>query len=79
MGGEDPQVHFESMTYGQGAAAALPIWGIFMKKVLADGTLGISDMDRFIGPPGMQLNLSCSGADTDAVDKKTEDEDFYFE
>ena len=79
VGGEDPQVHFESMTYGQGAAAALPIWGIFMKKVLADGTLGISDMDRFIGPPGMQLDLSCSGADTDAVDKKTEDEDFYFE
>jgi penicillin-binding protein 1A len=79
VGGEDRQVHFQSLALGGGSNMALPIWGIFMKKVLQDGTLGVSDMDRFIGPPGMQLDLSCSGGDSDAVVKKTEDEDFYFE
>ncbi len=80
VGGEDPQVHFESMALGQGANAALPIWGLFMQKVIADGTLGISERDRFISPPGMQLDLSCSGADSDAVtQQKKEDEDYYFE
>ena len=31
VGGEDPQVHFESMALGQGANAALPIWGLFIQ------------------------------------------------
>ena len=36
VGGEDMDVHFSSMSYGQGAAAALPICGLFLKKVFAD-------------------------------------------
>ncbi|MCL1973257.1 MAG: transglycosylase domain-containing protein, partial [Bacteroidetes bacterium] len=40
VGAEDRQVHFESLALGGGANMALPIWGLFMKKVRADSTLG---------------------------------------
>lgn len=65
VGGEDRQVHFNSLALGSGSNMALPIWGIFMKKVLADGTLGVSEMDRFVAPAGMTLNLACDGGDAD--------------
>jgi penicillin-binding protein 1A len=47
VGGEDRDIHFDTMFYGQGAAMALPIWGIFMKKVFADKSLGYSESDVF--------------------------------
>ncbi len=47
VGGEDRDIHFESMAYAQGAAAALPIFGLYMKKVYADPNLGISQQDQF--------------------------------
>lgn len=42
VGCEDRAVRFRSTNLGQGANTALPIWGIYMKKVYADSTLGIS-------------------------------------
>jgi len=39
VGGEDRDIHFDSMQWGQGASMALPIWAIYMKKVLADERL----------------------------------------
>ena len=51
---------------GDGARMALPIWGIFIKKVLADKSLNIRDTDKFEVPPGMgAYNLSCTGTDDD--------------
>jgi penicillin-binding protein 1A len=41
-GGEDKQVRFRSMTWGQGARASLPIYGYYMQQVYADSTLTIS-------------------------------------
>lgn len=35
------------MTDGQGAAMALPVWGLFMQKVYADKSLGYSQKDTF--------------------------------
>ncbi len=78
-GAEDRQVHFQSITYGQGAHMSLPTWGIFMQKVIADGTLGISDSDRFTAPPGVTLNLSCTGGDSDASEQVEEQENYFFE
>ena len=66
VGAEDRQVHFQSTALGGGSNAALPIWGRWMKKILADGTLGISEADTFTAPPGMSVDLSCSGGDEDA-------------
>ena len=79
VGAEDRQVHFESLTLGGGSNMALPIWGIFMKKVLQDGTLGVYETDRFIAPPGVNLNLDCDGSDADAVMKAEEDDSYFFE
>ena len=79
VGAEDRQVHFQSMTYGQGSNMALPIWGIWMKKVIADGTLGVSEADRFIAPPGMHLNLDCDGSDNDAGRRVEDSEEYFFD
>lgn len=42
VGAEDRSVHFRSITLGQGANMALPIWAIYMQKVYSDPSLGIS-------------------------------------
>ena len=47
VGGEDRDIHFDSMRLGQGASMALPIWAYYMKKVYADKTLGYSQSDTF--------------------------------
>ena len=47
VGGEDRDIHFDSMSMGQGATMALPIWAIFMKKVYADVSLGYSPEVKF--------------------------------
>ena len=78
VGAEDRQVHFESLALGGGSNMALPIWGIFMQKVLADGTLGVSENDRFV-PSGVRLELNCDGSDADAVQTVKDDESLYFD
>ena len=79
VGAEDRQVHFESLSLGGGSNMALPIWGIFMNKVLKDGTLGISANDKFVAPPGITLNLDCDGSDADATATSDDTESFFFE
>jgi len=82
VGGEDRQVHFQALAQGSGANMALPIWGIFMRKCLADGTVGISESDRFTAPADIRLNLNCTGGDIEdtgtASDANTNEEDYYF-
>ena len=39
VGGEDRDIHFDDMDHGQGAHAALPVFGMFMDKVYADSTV----------------------------------------
>jgi penicillin-binding protein 1A len=58
---------------------ALPIWGIFMQKVIEDGTLGVYETDRFIAPMGIELNLDCDGSDADAIVKAEEEDEYFFE
>jgi len=77
VGGEDPQIHFQSLALGGGSNMALPIWGIFMKKVLANGTLNVSETDRFVAPAGVTLNLNCDGSDNDAVHNSVDTENYF--
>lgn len=80
VGGEDRQIHFNSLALGSGANMALPIWGIWMKKCLADGSVGISAEDRFVAPAGMTLDLSCTGDEhDDATETIASQEEYYFE
>lgn len=50
VGWEDRATHFYGTGEGQGAKMALPIWAIFMKKVWADKSLGVSPDDKFVKP-----------------------------
>ncbi|UKK54701.1 transglycosylase domain-containing protein [Prevotella sp. E2-28] len=52
VGGDDRDIHFDSMVYGQGASMALPIFGLYMKRVYADETLPYSQEDQFDLPSG---------------------------
>ncbi len=62
VGGEDRQVHFNSLALGSGSNMALPIWGIWMKKCLADPTIGWSmESDSFTAPSGFDFDFSCEG------------------
>ena len=78
-GAEDRQVHFQSGTLGQGANMSLPTWGIFMQKVLADGTLGVRATDKFAAPAGVVEGLGCTGSDDEVSEQQDRIEDYYFE
>ena len=41
VGGDERYIHFNRMAQGQGAAMALPIYGLYMKKVYADKSLRV--------------------------------------
>lgn len=47
VGGEERDIHFDTMLYGQGASMALPIWAMYMNKVFADKNLGYSQDEVF--------------------------------
>lgn len=59
VGCEDRSAHFRTITLGQGANMALPIWAIFMQKVYADSTLNIT-MGDFERPlQELSFDLDC--------------------
>ncbi len=70
VGAEDRSVHFRSTQLGQGSHTALPIWGLYMKKVYADPTLGISKGD-FPKPniPNQDLDFDCDRFDSEETDE----------
>ncbi|MEE4177739.1 MAG: transglycosylase domain-containing protein [Bacteroides sp.] len=45
VGAEDRGIRFRSITLGQGANTSLPIWALFMQRVYADETIGLSKED----------------------------------
>ena len=47
VGGEERSIHFDRMEWGQGAASALPVYGLFMQKVYADKSLGYTEEADF--------------------------------
>ena len=83
IGGEDRQIHFNSL---DGSRMALPIWGIWMKKCLAAGIL--SDKDTFQAPANIDFSLDCTssgtflGGDEDATEAvetaNNQETDYYF-
>lgn len=83
VGAEDRQVHFKSLALGGGSNMALPIWGIFMKKVMADRSLGFSESDSFVCPPNFEMNLDCGedimAASTGTVPVDGSEEENYFD
>jgi len=77
VGNEDRSAHFKGITYGQGATAALPIWGIFMKKCYGDPILQVS-REAFDRPKDLQIKVDCysvrKAVDSTAVEEQNTDE-----
>ena len=55
VGGEERTIHFNTMALGQGARAALPIYGLYMKKVYADKKLPYSQDAKFNIPADFKM------------------------
>ncbi len=52
VGGDDRNIHFDSMDMGQGATMALPIYAYYMQQVYADRQLGYNEEAVFDLPEG---------------------------
>ncbi len=52
VGGDDRDIHFDSMDMGQGATMALPIFAYYMQQVYADPQLGYNENTPFDLPEG---------------------------
>ena len=90
VGGEDRQVHFNSLALGSGSNMSLPIWGIWMKKCLADPTIGWSEFAPFAPPATGALTFDCDTegiflggysedyVGSESVTGASEEEDYYF-
>lgn len=59
VGAEDRSTHFDSIKYGQGAAMALPIWALYMRKCYEDESLHISK-GAFEKPANLSISIDCS-------------------
>lgn len=77
VGGEERYIHFNSIAQGQGASMALPIYGLFMKKVYADPALPYSQDMRFEFPSG--INFCEKDYYGDYVDADNDAEEASFE
>ena len=76
VGCEDRSARFKSITYGQGATAALPVWGYFMKLCYEDPALKVSK-EPFERPANLSIKVDCyvpkKVVDTTAVEQDTEE------
>ena len=76
VGGEDRDIHFDTMALGQGATMALPIWAYYMIKVYRDKSLGYSPKATF----GMSEDYNpCSKDDMEGGENSDMDIDEVFE
>lgn len=71
VGGEERYIHFNTMALGQGARAALPIYGYYMQKVYADKKLPYSQDAKFEFPSNFN---PCEGQIYESVDSSEVEE-----
>lgn len=76
-GAEDRAVHFRSITLGQGANMALPIWAEYMTRVYKDKDLGVSK-DDFEAPNRLGIELDCTAFEKELIDFDYEAENEEF-
>ena len=61
VGADDRRVRFSSLSLGQGANTALPIWGKFMVKINRDGDLRKYRSGGFVSPDSLAMErLNCA-------------------
>lgn len=58
-GWEDQAIHFEELAQGQGANMALPVFGLFLQKLLADKDFSPLAASQFEAPASFNVDLDC--------------------
>ena len=77
VGGEDRDIHFDTMLHGQGASMALPVWTKYMIKVLGDKSLGYDENEKFQLPEGFNPCKDSVEGD-ELIEESTEGLDEFF-
>jgi len=72
VGGDDRDIHFDSMAMGQGASMSLPVFALYMQRVYKDSTLGYSPDAVFDLPAGFNPCNSeeLGGENADTADQE---------
>ena len=65
VGGDDRDIHFDSMAMGQGATMALPIFALYMQRVYKDKRLGYNEEAVFDVPEGFD---PCEGSEGEDIE-----------
>ncbi len=76
IGGDDRDIHFDSMSMGQGATMALPVFALYMQRVYKDKQLGYNESAVFDLPQGYN---PCQYDESGVNDVKGEDIEDVFE
>ena len=80
VGGDDRDIHFNSMSMGQGATMALPIFAYYMLKIYNDERLGYTQDEKFDIPQGFDPCASTmEGGDEDDFGEGTPVEGVIYE
>jgi penicillin-binding protein 1A len=58
VGGDEPSIHFDYMSQGQGASMALPIFAKFLKKVYEDNSIPLN-RGGFEMPDDYEDTMNC--------------------
>lgn len=66
VGGDDRSIHFRSID-GQGSKMAMPIWALFIKKVIGDPSLGFQK-EPFPRPAHLSVEINCKKYKEQALD-----------
>ena len=74
VGGDDRDIHFNSMAMGQGASGALPIFALYMQQVYKDEQLGYNENAIFDLPEGYD---PCSFVDESLENPDAEIEELF--
>ena len=74
VGGDDRDIHFNSMAMGQGASGALPIFALYMQQIYSDEQLGYNENAIFDMPEGYD---PCSFVDESLEGSEAEIEELF--
>ncbi|MFD2551612.1 penicillin-binding protein 1A [Bizionia sediminis] len=67
VGAQDRATHFKTITYGQGAAMALPIWALYMRSCMEDETLDVNT-GEFPVPENLSIPVDCEAYVTEKAE-----------
>jgi len=77
VGAEDRSVHFRSITLGQGANMALPIWALYMRKIYNDPSLKISQGDFQKPLKDVDFVFDCESSENEYNQQVMKDEEEF--